>query len=178
MAEDPRLEELRALGAQIGTGIFLGPDVYVEREFASLLTLEHGVVVSRGVSIILHDSALNNVAGERVKFGRVVLRRECYVGVNATILCGVEIGARAVVGACSVVTHDVPPDTVAYGHPARPHGPVRDLVEKHRGLAQTSERFRYMDIIPWRERREGPAAARAVEDIAAFLATTWKGERR
>jgi acetyltransferase-like isoleucine patch superfamily enzyme len=42
------------------------------------------------------------------------------IGTSATILCGVTIGARAVVGAGSVVTHDVPDDTVVAGNPARP----------------------------------------------------------
>jgi acetyltransferase-like isoleucine patch superfamily enzyme len=41
------------------------------------------------------------------------------IGSSATILCGVTVGERAVVGAGSVVTHDVPPDTVVAGNPAR-----------------------------------------------------------
>lgn len=41
------------------------------------------------------------------------------IGSNATILCGVTIGERAMVGAGSVVTHDVPPDVVVAGNPAR-----------------------------------------------------------
>ncbi|NCO61816.1 N-acetyltransferase, partial [bacterium] len=38
---------------------------------------------------------------------------------NATILCGVTIGERAIVGAGSVVTHNVLPDTIVAGVPAR-----------------------------------------------------------
>ncbi len=49
-----------------------------------------------------------------------VVERGASIGSNATILCGVTIGARAIVGAGSVVTHDVPPDTVVAGVPARP----------------------------------------------------------
>ncbi len=41
------------------------------------------------------------------------------IGSSATVLCGVTIGERAIVGAGSVVTKDVPPDTVAAGNPAR-----------------------------------------------------------
>lgn len=41
------------------------------------------------------------------------------IGSSATILCGVTIGERAVVGAGSVVTKDVPPGTVVMGNPAR-----------------------------------------------------------
>jgi acetyltransferase-like isoleucine patch superfamily enzyme len=48
-----------------------------------------------------------------------VVRRGASIGSNATILCGLEIGERAVVGAGSVVTKDVPPGAVVAGNPAR-----------------------------------------------------------
>ncbi len=41
------------------------------------------------------------------------------IGSNATILCGITIGERAIVGAGSVVTKDVPPKTVVAGNPAK-----------------------------------------------------------
>ena len=41
------------------------------------------------------------------------------IGAHATIVCGVRIGARAMIGAGSVVTRDVPPGTVVVGNPAR-----------------------------------------------------------
>ena len=40
-------------------------------------------------------------------------------GSSATILCGVRIGKKAVIGAGAVVTKDVPPNAVAVGNPAR-----------------------------------------------------------
>src|SRR5207245_2799942 len=129
MDEDPRIVDLRARGASIGEGVYLGSDVYVEADFGPLLTIDDGAVLARGVCILLHDSALNNVAGEPVKFGRVQLGRNCYVGANTTVACGVTIGAGAIVGACSLVTSDVPPDAVAYGQPARLRGRGGDLIE-------------------------------------------------
>lgn len=47
------------------------------------------------------------------------VKRGASVGSGSTILCGVVIGERAIVGAGSVVTKDVPPDTVVAGNPAR-----------------------------------------------------------
>ena len=48
-----------------------------------------------------------------------VVRRGASIGSNATILCGVEIGERAIVGAGAVVTRDVPAGAVVAGNPAR-----------------------------------------------------------
>ncbi len=48
-----------------------------------------------------------------------LVKKGASIGSNATILCGVTIGERAIVGAGSVVTHDVPPGAVVAGNPAR-----------------------------------------------------------
>lgn len=48
-----------------------------------------------------------------------LVKRGASIGSNATILCGVTIGERAIVGAGSVVTHDVPDGAVVAGVPAR-----------------------------------------------------------
>jgi len=42
------------------------------------------------------------------------------LGANSTLLAGVRIGRNSIVGAGSVVTKDVPPNTVAFGNPAKP----------------------------------------------------------
>lgn len=49
------------------------------------------------------------------------------IGSSATILCGVTVGEHAIVGAGSVVTRDVPPNTIVAGNPARI---IKKLVEK------------------------------------------------
>ena len=47
------------------------------------------------------------------------IKKRASIGSNATILCGVTIGEDAMVGAGSVVTHDVPSGAVVVGNPAR-----------------------------------------------------------
>lgn len=47
------------------------------------------------------------------------VERRASIGSGAVILCGVRIGAGALVGAGSVVTRDVPADTIVAGNPAR-----------------------------------------------------------
>lgn len=55
-------------------------------------------------------------------FASTVLRRGASIGANATILCGVEIGEGAMIGAGSVVTRDVPAGELWVGNPARCRG--------------------------------------------------------
>jgi len=63
------------------------------------------------------DGKLQTEADWQVVPTRV--KRGASIGTSATILCGVTIGENAVVGAGSVVTRDVPDNTVVAGNPAR-----------------------------------------------------------
>ena len=58
----------------------------------------------------------------------VTVGRDARVGANVTILPGVHIGERALIGAGAVVTKDVPPGVVVTGLPARPVKSVDDLL--------------------------------------------------
>jgi len=63
------------------------------------------------------DGSLQTEADWQVVPTRI--KRGASIGTSATILCGVTIGENAIVGAGSVVTKDVPDNTVVAGNPAR-----------------------------------------------------------
>ena len=48
----------------------------------------------------------------------VVIEDDAWIGAGAFVLRGVRVGARSIVGAGSVVTRDIPPDTIVAGNPA------------------------------------------------------------
>jgi acetyltransferase-like isoleucine patch superfamily enzyme len=48
-----------------------------------------------------------------------IVKRGASIGSSVTLMCGITIGEKAIVGAGSVVTKDVPPDTIAAGNPAK-----------------------------------------------------------
>jgi len=88
------------------------------------VTIEDEVFVGHGVMFIndrcpraTADGALQTEADWQVVPTRV--KRGASIGSGAVILCGVTIGERALIGAGAVVTHDVPPDAVVAGVPAR-----------------------------------------------------------
>ncbi len=60
-----------------------------------------------------------HLVGHPATKGHVVIGNDVWIGLNALILSGVQIGDGAVIGASSVVTRDVPPYAVVAGNPAR-----------------------------------------------------------
>jgi acetyltransferase-like isoleucine patch superfamily enzyme len=96
-------------------------------EFGSepyLITIGRRVSISTEVVFITHDGGTvvfrNDPRYQHViKYGRITIRDNCMIGSRATILPGVTIGPNAVVGACSLVGRNVPPNTVVSGNPAR-----------------------------------------------------------
>lgn len=58
-------------------------------------------------------------AGMPLTVAKITVGPDAFIGARAFIFPGVTIGARSVIGACSVVTRDVPPDVIAIGNPCR-----------------------------------------------------------
>ena len=107
-------------GCRIGNNVRIHTNVYV----AQFTVLEDDVFLAPGVSIANDPRPL--CAACTHQHGPVI-RRGARIGVNVTILPGVEIGEHALIGAGSVVTRDVPSGAVVYGNPGRVHGEVDDL---------------------------------------------------
>ena len=89
------------------------------------VTIEDEVFIGHNVTFI--NDKLPSATGDDGKLRTdddwtcipTTVKRGASVGSGSTILCGVTIGERAVVGAGSVVTRDVPSGTVVAGNPAR-----------------------------------------------------------
>jgi acetyltransferase-like isoleucine patch superfamily enzyme len=69
---------------------------------------------------------------EGTKFGPITIRDNSFIGVNSIIMPDVAIGPDSIVGAGSVVTSDVPPNTVYAGNPARFICTYEEYLEKCR----------------------------------------------
>jgi UDP-2-acetamido-3-amino-2,3-dideoxy-glucuronate N-acetyltransferase len=91
------------------------------------VTIEDDVFVGHGVMFIndRHPRATGARGALQTDADWTVIptlvRRGATIGSGAVVLCGITIGARAMVGAGAVVTRDVPDDAVVTGVPARQH---------------------------------------------------------
>jgi len=89
------------------------------------ITIEDRVLIGGGAAIYDSDFHSINfrdriqVPDSNARSAPVIVRSGAFIGTEAMILKGVEIGARSVIAARSVVTRNVPPDEVWGGNPAK-----------------------------------------------------------
>ncbi|MFA4964880.1 MAG: DapH/DapD/GlmU-related protein [Thermoleophilia bacterium] len=94
--------------------------------FLELVTIEDDVFVGPNV-VFTDDPHPMYCPSYRECAGGPTVRRRARIGANSTLLPGVEIGEDSLVGAGSVVVHDVPAGMVVAGNPARVIKAVADL---------------------------------------------------
>jgi acetyltransferase-like isoleucine patch superfamily enzyme len=99
------------------------------------VSIEDNVFVGHGVTFI-NDSYPRATTGDGNlqteadwKVERTVVRKGASIGSGATILSNVSIGENAIVGAGSVVTRDVPPNSIVAGNPAKVLRYIEQTVE-------------------------------------------------
>ena len=126
-------------GCKIDDGSRIGPFVEIQKNafigknckiqshtfICEGVTIEDEVFVGHGVMFIndrYPRSTTESGCMQTEKDWEVVptlVKRGASIGSNATILCGITVGANSIVGAGSVVTKDVPTRTIVAGNPAK-----------------------------------------------------------
>jgi acetyltransferase-like isoleucine patch superfamily enzyme len=124
-----RVSLLRLCGFSIGEDVYIADDLIVVEELSERGNITIGDRVSIAPRVTLVTSSHPNHSRTRgfapVAAGPIVIENDAWLGAGCVILPGVRIGRGAVVGANSVVAHDVPPLHVVAGQPART---VRELI--------------------------------------------------
>lgn len=94
-------------------------------------------VILTNCTILAHDGSTKIYTGKS-KIGKVKIGNRVFVEYNSIILCNVKIGDDVIVGAGSVVTKDIPNNSIVAGNPARVIGKTSDFIEKHKNMMNES----------------------------------------
>ncbi|MCQ2608493.1 MAG: sugar O-acetyltransferase [Bacteroidales bacterium] len=108
-----------------GHGIIFGENVFINYNCTFLdggkITLGNNVKIGPCVQIYTPQHPFDHIERRKpieTSFP-VTIEDDVWIGGNATILPGVTIGARSIIGAGSVVTKDIPSDCIAAGNPCK-----------------------------------------------------------
>jgi acetyltransferase-like isoleucine patch superfamily enzyme len=82
------------------------------------INAKYGVTIRENVQVGSHCSiySLSTIDDQK---GSVILENGCRIGTHTTILPGITIGENSIVGAHSLVIDNIPPNTLAFGIPAK-----------------------------------------------------------
>ena len=113
------IRTLRRMGVQIGERCRIYTANFGGEPW--LIRIGNHVCISNDVTFVNHHLTwpFQDKYDSLTGFDTIDIKDNVQIGVRATVLPGVTIGPNAIVGACSVVTKDVPPDSVVAGNPAR-----------------------------------------------------------
>lgn len=106
----------------IGNRVHIG--AYAMIIAANKIKIGNNVLLSERVTILDHAHAYEDINLPVIDQpimgkGEIIIEDECFIGINSVIIGNLKIGKHAVIGANSVVTHDVPAYTVVAGSPAK-----------------------------------------------------------
>jgi len=99
------------------------------------VTIEDDVFVGHNVAFINDIYPRSTAANGQLqteadwKVEKTLVKKGASIGSGCTILANVTIGENAIVGAGSVVTRDVPPNSIVFGNPARVHRYIDQSME-------------------------------------------------
>lgn len=114
-----------------GTNITIGDGSYLNFNCNFVddgkITIGKSVMFGPEVTIATVGHPINPKMREYMYTDPVTIDDNCWIGAGATICPGVHIGENSVIGAGSVVTHDIPANSVAAGNPCRV---IREIGEK------------------------------------------------
>lgn len=168
-----RWARLRAQGMHIGQGVNLPASTTIDSSHCFLISIGDWCGFGSDCLILAHEGQFDEFL-DAGRIGRVVIHPHSHIGSRSVILPGVEIGPRTIVGANSVVTRTLPPDSVCAGSPAKVICSLEEYLSRHRAALTQRPTFPYReyDIRALTPERRAELIA-AVADGDAYIVGGW-----
>lgn len=105
-------------GLKIGDDVHVMGECFFDLGYPWLIEIGSRVTLAPRVCVLAHDASTKKTLGYS-RIGKVKIGNDVFIGANVTILPGVSIGSKVIVGAGTVVSHSIPDNSVMVGNPMR-----------------------------------------------------------
>jgi acetyltransferase-like isoleucine patch superfamily enzyme len=164
---------LRKRGIKLGKNIFWGDvrTINIDTTRPSLVEIGNNVRIDTGMTILTHDYptwVFRYVYNDFINSsGKVIIGNNVYFGQYCSVLKGVSVGDNCIIGMGSIITKDIPQNSVAVGRPARVICSLEDYYKKRKEKC-IEEAFEYARSIQDRFKRR-PRIEDFWEEFPLFL---------
>lgn len=152
-----RWDDLRRRGMHIGDDVLLPPSTWIDVPHCYLISIGDHTGFGEQCMLLAHDAQMDEYL-DAARIGRILIHESCHIGAKTIVLGGVEMGPRTLVGAGSVVSRSLPPDSVCAGSPAKVIASLDDYLDRHRRMIEERPGFDYqthgLSVLPLDRRRE------------------------
>lgn len=112
------IQDLVDKGLKIGRNSIPVADFFFDPSHCFLIDIGDNVTFAPNVRLIAHDASSKFLTGY-TKIAKITIQNNCFIGDSVIVLPGVTIGEGSIIGTGSIVTKDVPPNSIAVGSPAK-----------------------------------------------------------
>lgn len=136
LSNSQRIKLLRKRGVKIGESCYIEKDVKFGSE-PYLISLGNNVRLTSNVKFVTHDGGMwvaRNLGLDKNadKFGTIIIGNNVHIGWDVTIMPNTKIGSNCIIGVGTIVTKDIPDNSVVAGVPARIICSIEEYCEKNK----------------------------------------------
>jgi maltose O-acetyltransferase len=151
------INKLKDQGLFVGKNVWFVDDFFLDPSHCYLISIGDNTTICPKVRMIAHDASTKKFLGYS-KFGKIDIKENCFIGDSTLILPNVTIGPNTIVGSGSVVTKNIPPNTVAAGNPAKPLCSLEAYLSKIKGYVNDGRKVfgkeYFIDCLDDQKRKE------------------------
>lgn len=143
----------RSIGVKVGDNVrFYGPNHHMFSTEPWLITIGNNVSITSEVQFLAHDGGtlvtknLDETIKDFVICGNITIGNNVYIGIRSIILPGVKIGDNCIIGCGSIVTKDIPDNSVACGVPCKVVRSTDEYINKIHNIIEGKNDRYYSDL--------------------------------
>lgn len=118
-------------GMKVGTNCHGLAASTIDYAHCWLIEIGDNVTFAPQVYLLAHDASTKRYL-DYTKIAKIKIQDNVFIGARALIMPGVSIGKGAIIAAGSVVTKNIPQNTIVAGNPAKVIGDTREYINKHK----------------------------------------------